>query len=375
VAFDLDAALDRTVELGASDLHVKVPSAPRVRLDGVLSDLDGIGPLRPGDTEDLAMQVLRTEAKREQFNRHGSVEVSYYTEHGRFRASVFRQRGSVALIFRVINEAPPADGLGIPNVVLDWSRSLHGLVIVGGPTGSGKSTTSAVLLRHINEQRPGHIITIEDPIEYLHPDRAALVSQREIGIDAETFHAALRSALRQDPDVILIGEVRDEETAMTALRAAETGHLVLCTIHTSGAAESIQRFVELFGEVDQNVAREMLAASLIGVTSQRLVPSSEGGLVLNPEVLVATARARDLLRDASPASALHEVMLDGSYYGMQTFDQDLVEKVRAGVVDEQTALGYAINPQDFKLMLQGSLVTRSTTGENAIAFLEAEQKT
>src|SRR4051794_2245969 len=312
------------------------------------------------------------EGKREQFERRGSVEVSYFTEDARFRASVYRQRGSVSLIFRMISEAPTADGLGIPPVVLNWSRALQGLVIVGGPTGSGKSTTSAVVMRLINQSRKCHIVTIEDPIEYLHPDIEALVSQREIGTDASTFHDALRSALRQDPDVILIGEVRDEETAMTALRAAETGHLVFCTIHTSGAAESIQRFVELFGERNEHVARELLAASLVGVVSQRLIPTSDDGLVLNPEVLVATARVQDMLREKAPASALAEAMVEGSYYGMQSFDQDLTAKVKDKTIDEKTGLAYAVNPQDFKLMLQGSLITRAAAGEAALSFMHPE---
>jgi twitching motility protein PilT len=285
---------------------------------------------------------------------------------------VFSQRGSVTLIFRLITEAPTPEGLGIPETVLKWSETKHGLVIVGGPTGSGKSTTSAVVIRLINEHRPCHIVTIEDPIEYLHPDIEALVSQREIGVDAPNFHDALRSALRQDPDVILVGEVRDEETAMTALRAAETGHLVFCTIHTSGAAESIQRFVELFGERNEHVARELLAASLVGVVSQRLIPARDGKLVLNPEVLVATARVQELLRDGAAANALQETMVEGSYYGMRTFDQDLKDKVKAGTIDEKTAFAYAINPQDFKLMLAGSLITREAAGEASLSFMHPE---
>jgi len=372
VTLDLDAALAQATALGASDLHVKVPSQPRLRVGGVLRALDGSEPVTPGDTEVLMHQVLAAEAKRTQFDQRGAVEVSYYTDAARFRASVFRQRGSVSLIFRLITEAPTPDGLGIPAVVLDWSKAKHGLVIVGGPTGSGKSTTSAVVIRLINEQRPCHIVTIEDPIEYLHPDIEALVSQREIGVDAPNFHDALRSALRQDPDVILIGEVRDEETAMTALRAAETGHLVFCTIHTSGAAESIQRFVELFGERNEHVARELLAASLVGVVSQRLLPKKDGELTLNPEVLLATARIQDMLREAAPASALQEAMIEGGYYGMRTFDQDLTNKVRDGEIEEHVALAYATNPQDFKLMMQGSLISRAAAGDTAMAFMQPE---
>jgi twitching motility protein PilT len=372
VSFDLDAALAQAHALGASDLHVKVPSQPRVRLGGVLKPLPDSQPVTPADTEQLMHHVLASETKRAQYEQRGAVEVSYYTREARFRASVFSQRGSVTLIFRLITEAPTPEGLGIPETVLGWSEAKHGLVIVGGPTGSGKSTTSAVVIRLINEQRQCHIVTIEDPIEYLHPDIEALVSQREIGVDAPNFHDALRSALRQDPDVILVGEVRDEETAMTALRAAETGHLVFCTIHTSGAAESIQRFVELFGERNEHVARELLAGSLVGVVSQRLIPSADGALVLNPDVLVATARVRDMLREAASASAVQEAMFEGAYYGMKTFDQDLSQKVKEGVVDEKTALAYATNVQDFKLMLAGSLVTRGASAESSLSFIEEQ---
>ena len=372
MTLDLDAALAQATALGASDLHVKVPSRPRARVGGVLRALDGSDPVTPADTEVLMLHVLPTEAKRAQFEQRGAVEVSYYTDAARFRASVFRQRGSVSLIFRLITEAPTPDGLGIPDVVLDWSKTNQGLVIVGGPTGSGKSTTSAVVIRLINEQRACHIVTIEDPIEYLHPDIEALVSQREIGVDSPNFHDALRSALRQDPDVILVGEVRDEETAMTALRAAETGHLVFCTIHTSGAAESIQRFVELFGERNEHVARELLAASLVGVVSQRLLPMKDGELALNPEVLVATARIQDMLRQSAPASALQEAMVEGGYYGMRTFDQDLSDKVRDGEIEQQAALAYATNPQDFKLMMQGSLITRAAAGDTTMAFMHPD---
>ncbi len=374
MSFDLDAALAEADRLGASDLHVKVPSVPRVRIDGVLRPLPGAQPVSPADTEQLMELVLGSEVKRRQFEQRGSVEVSYYTASLRFRASVYRQRGSVAMIFRLITEAPSPEGLGLPEVVLEWAAAKQGLVIIGGPTGAGKSTTSAVLIRLINERRPAHVITIEDPIEFLHPDMEALVSQREIGVDASNFHDALRSALRQDPDVILVGEVRDEETAMTALRASETGHLVVCTIHTSGAAESIQRFVELFGERNEHIAREMLAASLVGVVSQRLIPgAADGALVLNPEVLVATARVQELLRDGAAANAVQETMTEGSYYGMCTFDQDLAEKVNSGVITEKIALAYATNPQDFKLRLQGSLVTREAAGETTLAFMEQEQ--
>jgi twitching motility protein PilT len=351
MAFDLDAALAEANRLGASDLHVKVPSAPRLRVGGVLQPLALADPITPAETEALMHRVLATQAKREQFEQRGAVEVSYYTSEARFRASVFRQRGSVALIFRLITEAPTPDGLGIPPVVLNWSRTNQGLVIVGGPTGSGKSTTSAVIVRLINEQRAAHIVTIEDPIEFLHPDIEALVSQREIGVDAPNFHDALRSALRQDPDVILVGEVRDEETAMTALRAAETGHLVMCTMHTLDAAETIQRFVDLFGVARSELARQMLAGTLVGICSQRLIPAIAGGRVLNAEVLVNSSRVRDMISGASPQSDVRHAIAEGDYYGMRTFDQCLLAHVREGRVDRDNAVSYATAPHDFKLML------------------------
>ena len=372
MSLDLDAVLSEATRLGASDLHLKVPSPPHVRVRGVLSPLEGYDRLTPGVTEEIAVQVLKTDWKREQFATRGAVEVSFHTEESRYRASIFRQRGSVAVIFRMITEAPTPEGLEIPEVALTWSGEQQGLVIIGGPTGSGKSTTSAVLIRRINEARACHIVTIEDPIEFLHPDINALVSQREIGVDAPNFHDALRSTLRQDPDVILIGEVRDEETAMTALRAAETGHLVLCTVHTSGAAEGIARFIDLFAERNVQVGREMLAATLVGVISQRLVPTISHSRVLNPEVLTGTARVRELLRDGAGADALQEAMMEGSYYGMQTFDQDLARKVREDVIDEHTARSFAVSPQDFKLMLQGSLITRAAAGERDLSFLQPE---
>jgi twitching motility protein PilT len=373
VPIDLDVALAEAMQMGASDLHLKVPSLPHARVDGVLQPLTGHPAVIPEDTEAVAAKVLRTDWKLDQFNNRGAVEVSFYTDTGRYRASLFRQRGSVAAIFRLITEAPTPEGLALPDVVLGWADSLQGLVIVGGPTGSGKSTTTAVLIRRINEARPSHIVTIEDPIEFLHPDMHSLVSQREIGVDAPSFHDALRSALRQDPDVILIGEVRDEETALTALRAAETGHLVLCTVHTSGAAESIARFIELFSEGNEQVAREMLAGSLVGVVSQRLVPTKAGARILNPEVLSATARVRELIREASSAEVIQQVMKEGSYDGMQTFDQDLAAKVAEGVIDEQAATSFAVSSQDLKLMLQGSLVGRGSAGDRHLEFIQQQQ--
>jgi twitching motility protein PilU len=323
----------------------------------------------------MVLNVM-TPSQREEFEKTHECQFAIsVTGVGRFRVSCFYQRNCVGMVLRRIEtKIPTIEELSLPSVIKSLAMTKRGIIIFVGATGTGKSTSLAALIGYRNQNSTGHIITIEDPIEYLHPDIESLVSQREIGVDAPSFHDALRSALRQDPDVILIGEVRDEETAMTALRAAETGHFVICTIHTSGAAESIQRFVELFGERNEHVARELLAASLVGVASQRLVPGIDGRLVLNPEVLVATARVRDMLREAASASVLQEAMVEGSYYGMRTFDQDLTDKVKAGLIDEKTAFAYATNPQDFKLMLQGSLVTRAAAGEASLSFMQPEEE-
>src|SRR3954447_9816482 len=261
--FDLDAILNQAVAAGASDVHLKAPAEPRVRISGELLPMEGHGAIDIGEAEALKDRILRSELKKELYESRGSADLSYHTEAGRFRVAVISHRGPPGFIFRVIPEAPEATMLGLPPLVLSWSAAREGLVVVTGPTGSGKSTTSAALLRIINETRPCHIVTIEDPIEFLHTDRRALVTQREIGLDADSWPGALRSALRADPDVILVGEVRDEETAITALRAAETGHLVICTMHTTGASETIQRFAELFTERSPALARQMLASTLV----------------------------------------------------------------------------------------------------------------
>jgi twitching motility protein PilT len=351
MGFDLDAALARTIELGASDLHLKVPSRPRVRVAGELRDLEGTDPLGPEDTAAVRDHVLRSEIKRRQYEELGSADLSYHTPDARFRVAAFTQRSSASFVFRSIPDAPDAQALGLPNVITSWADALRGLVVVTGPTGSGKSTTCAALLDLINQRRSCHILTIEDPIEYLHADNRALICQREIGTDAPDYHEALRAALRQDPDVVLIGEVRDEQTAMTALRAAETGHLVLCTMHTINASETVQRFVDLFGASRSLLARQMLASTLVGISSQRLVPDLGGGLTLNAEVLVNTSRVRDLIADGSLQKELNQAVAEGDYYGMRTFDQCLLALLRDGRVSREQAMAFATSPHDFKLML------------------------
>jgi twitching motility protein PilT len=357
--FDLDAALRETVQLGGSDLHLKVPSLPHVRIEGELVPITGFEAVTSEDATALKESLLTSEVKRTEFAQQGYTDFSLYTNDSRFRASIFSQRNSPSFVFRVVTAAPEPEGLGIPDDVLSWADAKRGLVFVTGPTGAGKSTTSAVLVGLVNDRRACHITTIEDPIEFIHRDRKALISQREIGVDAPSSIEALRGALRQDADVILIGEVRDEDTAITAMRAAETGHLVLCTMHTNDAGETIQRFVDLFEPRHHLLARQMLAATLVGSVSQRLVPRTDGGRILNSEVLVNTARIQDLITDARPPSDFHDAIAEGDYYSMRTFDQDLMEHVRAGQVSAEDAIAWAMSPHDFKLMMSGNPAPRT----------------
>ena len=353
VPFDLDSALNETVSLGASDLHVKPGCRPRVRIEGELHELNGYGPVTRDDLLKIAGAVLTSDLKKRILEEEGSADLSYDSlSAGRFRCSAFRQRGGTSYIFRTIPEAPDFDELGLPEIVLTWTGAPQGLVIVTGPTGSGKSTTSAALLRRINEGRSCHIVTVEDPIEFIHHDAKALVSQREIGPDAPSFTRALKAALRQDPDVILIGEIRDEDTALTALRAAETGHLVFATLHTSGAADTVARLMELFAGRGSNLGRQMLASSLIGIISQRLIRGVDGRRRLNAEVMVNTARMRECLTDGGDSSELLQIIAEGDYYGMQTFDQSLLDLVARGEVVTAEATAMAINPHNFRLELK-----------------------
>ncbi|MEA2483609.1 MAG: twitching motility protein PilT [Thermoleophilaceae bacterium] len=350
--FDLDAALGETIMLGASDLHVKPGCRPRVRVEGELSELDDYGSVNRDDLVKIGQAVLTSDLKKRILEEEGSADLSYDSVGaGRFRCSAFRQRGGTSYIFRTIPEAPDFDELGLPEIVLTWTAAPQGLVIITGPTGSGKSTTSAALLRRINEGRSCHIVTVEDPIEFIHHDARSLVSQREIGPDAPSFSRALKAALRQDPDVILIGEIRDEDTALTALRAAETGHLVFATLHTSGAADTVGRLMELFAGRGTNLGRQMLASSLIGVISQRLIRGIDGKRRLNAEVMVNTARMRQCLTDGGDSGELLQIIAEGDYYGMQTFDQSLLDLVVRGEVMAAEATAMAMNGHNFRLEL------------------------
>jgi twitching motility protein PilT len=359
MAFDLDAALRETVRLGGSDLHLKVPAVPHARIEGELKPLEGIGSVRPEDTETLKDRFLHSQIKRDQYERDGYADLSYYTDDNRYRVAVYSQRGSASFVFRIIADAPTPRGLGLPEAVLEWANEKRGMIFVTGPTGSGKSTTSAALLGLVNERRACHIVTIEDPIEFIHRDARAIITQREVGVDAPSALEALRGALRQDADVILVGEIRDDDTAMTAMRGAESGHLVVCTMHTNDAGETMQRLIDLFPSRHHALARQMLAATLIGTVSQRLVPATNGARRLNSEVLVNSTRIRDMIIEGRPPTDFHEAIAEGDYYGMHTFDQDLFAHVQAGQVGVEDATAWATNAHDFKLMLSGNAPHRS----------------
>ena len=338
----------------ASDLHVKAGSPPRVRIHGALATLDGEDALTEPATEEMAAAMMRPEVA-EQFASRNEADFAYAISGvGRFRVNVFRQRGSVAMIFRrVRTSAASFDELGLPEVVARLANEQRGLVLVTGPTGSGKTTTLAAMIDHINRTREVHIVTIEDPIEVIHRDELAEVNQREVGIDTDDFATAMRSAMRQEPDVILVGEMRDTETVATALRAAETGHLVFSTLHTTDATETVNRIVDFFPPHQHNQVRVALAGAIRGTVCQRLVPSSDGsGRVAALEVMVANGRIQQCIVDPQKTSDIHEIVADGEFYGMQTFDQALARLYEQGDVNLRDAMMTASNPHDLKVMLQ-----------------------
>ena len=350
--FDVDAALRRLIEAEGSDLHLTVPSPPLMRLHGDLVAMDGHPELTGADTHAVLEHLLADPAKREEFEAEGEADFSYALEDcGRFRINAFRQRGSVALVCRAIPyEITAIDELGLPPVITTLAEEERGIVLVTGTTGSGKSTTLAAMIDHVNRTRAKHVVTIEDPIEFLHSNKRSVINQREVGPDTASFKRALRRVLRQDPDVILIGEMRDEETVQTALSAAATGHLVLSTLHTLDAAETVNRIIDFFPPHQHQQARAMLASCLKGIVSQRLVPITEGnGRAAVCEVLCSTARVQELIADPKQTHQLPEAIAEGEYYGMRTFDQSLLELYGAGRVSMDDALRAASNTQDFKL--------------------------
>jgi len=352
--FDLLAALRYLIAVEGSDLHLKVPSRPLVRAHGKLMAIEGMEPLKREDTERVVRDMLTDRTKLEEFAQENEVDFSFAVDGlARFRVNAFRQRGSISVVCRAIPFGiKTIESLNLPTVIRDIAQEERGIILVTGTTGSGKSTTLAAIIDHINQTMSKHIVTIEDPIEFLHRDRMSIINQREVGFDVASFKRALRRVLRQDPDVILVGEMRDEETVHTALSAAETGHLVLSTLHTVDAAETINRILDFFPPHQQQQARAMLAGTLKGIISQRLVPTPDGqGRVAVCEVLRMTGRVRDMIMDPTRTGALGEVLSEGEYYGMQTFDQALFNHYQAGRIALEDAMRTATSPHDFKLLV------------------------
>jgi twitching motility protein PilT len=351
--FDLHEALAYVVQQEASDLHLKVPSRPVIRVHGQLMPLEQYDPIMPEDTERVT-HIMLNEKQIAEFEDENEIDFAYAVSGlARFRVNAFKQRGSVSIALRTIPYAVRTVAeLGLPPAIGELADEERGLILLTGTTGSGKSTTLAAIIDQINETKAKHIVTIEDPIEYLHTDRKSIINQREVGMDTTSFKRAMRRVLRQDPDVILIGEMRDEETVRSALSAAETGHLVLSTVHTIDAPETVNRIIDFFPLHEQSQARAMLASTLRGVVSQRLVPTPDGdGRVAVCEILRMTGRARDMVMDQDQTSRLHEVIQEGEYYGMQTFDQALLKHYQAGRVSMEDALRVASSPHDFKLLV------------------------
>jgi twitching motility protein PilT len=354
---DLNRILTTAVARGASDVHLKLGRPPIVRFDGALEPLQGFSPLDALALLDVVDQVCAVSPSRlGTFERTGELDTAFQPQGlPRFRVNAFRQRGDVSLAFRVIPRAvPDFQSLRLPSGVERLSEEHRGLILVTGATGAGKTTTLAAMVGHINRTRRQHIVTIEDPIEILHDDATCIVNQREVGIDTESFDEALRRALRQDPDVILIGELRDSETAETALQAAESGHLVLSTMHTVDASETIGRLVEFFPAVKQAQVRTILAGVLRGVISQRLLPRSSGGRVAAVEVMVANSRIQELIRENRPEE-VREAIAEGAFFHMQTLTNALIDLVVSGDVDEETAAAAAPNRHDFMIALGRAL--------------------
>jgi twitching motility protein PilT len=348
------------VENGASDLHLKVGTYPMMRVRGSLTPASEDRRLEHEDMVAMAAAVLPT-GHREKFKDNHEVDLAYSVAGlGRFRCNAFQQRGTVGMIFRVIPmRVATIDDLALPKVLKMIAAQERGLVLVTGTTGSGKSTTLAAMIDEINSTRTAHVMTVEDPIEYLHRDNRSIVNQREIGVDTNSFSQALRSALRQDPDVILVGEMRDFETIETALLAAETGHLVLSTLHTLDATETINRIITVFPPHQQKQIRVQLASVLKAVISQRLIPKIDGkGRAPAVEVLISTAFIRDCIMDKEKTHLIHGAIAQGtSQYGMQTFDQSIFSLYEQGLVSYEEALRWASNVDEFKLKVQGISTT------------------
>jgi twitching motility protein PilT len=370
---ELNDVLRHAVEFGATDVHFKVGQPPVLRSDGALEPAIAFPPLDDADLANVLETVTSTAPRRrEAFDETGELDIAYASpDLPRFRVNGFRQRGSISFAFRRVPSAIAGfDELGLPAGVERLACEARGLVLVTGATGSGKTTTLAAVVDYINQSRAQHIVTIEDPIEFLHADKRCIVNQREIGVDTDDFGQALRRVLRQDPDVILIGELRDAETAHVALQAAESGHLVLSTLHTIDAAETLSRLIEFFPPEKQPQIVSVLAGSLRGVISQRLLPRVGGGRVPAVEVMVVNARVAELIRERR-GEAIPQAIEDGEYFDMQSFTQALIQLVLDGLVERDVAANTATNQHDFLIALERAEKLAHIKHENAKTAAQA----
>jgi twitching motility protein PilT len=373
--FDVQSALCELVAKEGSDLHLKVGSVPLFRIHGELAGDDAYPEELTSEATEVALKMLLTnEVKVDEFTQEHEVDFSFEIDGvARFRINAFRQRGLISMVCRAIpHKILTIEELALPPVVAELAEEERGIILLTGTTGSGKSTTLAAMIDHMNHTMSKHIVTIEDPIEFVHRDKRSAINQREVGMDTASFKRALRRVLRQDPDVILVGEMRDEETVQTALSAAETGHLVLSTIHTVDATESINRLLDFFPPHQHQQARSMIAGTIKGVISQRLVPGADGGRVAVCEILRMTGRVRDMIMDPEQTGKLVEVISSGGYYGMQTFDQALFGHVKAGRVTFEDAYKVASSPHDFKLLMQADGRKGTTMDDVAAAEVQRD---
>ncbi len=377
MGLDLNEVLKVAVRGGASDIHLKSGLPPMFRVDGALVPLKNGERICPEDLQVMASAIMNP-AQKASFDENRELDLAYGIPGlGRFRVNVFQQRGTIGAVFRVIPfGVKTIEQLSLPKVIETIASENRGLVLVTGTTGSGKSTTLAAMIEQINQTRTCHIMTIEDPIEFLIRDRRSIVNQREIGVDTHTFSNALRAALRQDPDVILVGEMRDFETIETALTAAETGHLVMSTLHTLDATETINRIISVFPPYQQNQVRLQLATILKAVISQRLVPRADGkGRVPALEILISTSYVRECIGDKDRTKELPDVISKGhTTYGMQTFDQSLMSLVKQGLVTYDEALNHVSNPDDFALRFRGIASTSDAAWSDFTPDAEDEAK-
>ena len=374
---DLNEILKIALKGGASDIHLKIGLPPMFRLDGALVPLKNGERLTLEEIHKMSSQVMNP-VQQQRFEETREVDLAYgIAGLGRFRVNAFQQRGSVGIVFRVIPfGVKTLESLHLPKVISNIAMEQRGLVLVTGTTGSGKSTTLAAMIEHINANRTCHIMTIEDPIEFLIRDRRSIINQREIGVDTLSFSSALRAALRQDPDVILVGEMRDFETIETAITAAETGHLVMSTLHTLDATETINRIISVFPPYQQKQIRLQLSSILKAVISQRLVPRADGkGRVPALEVLISTARVRECIGDKDRTKELNDAIAKGfTTYGMQTFDQSLMQLVKQKLVTYEEAMRHVSNPDDFALRFRGIASTSDGSWDDFEGEKDEEEK-